>query len=76
MPAAMMKILLQGNTVERTWTGRRNSSGSICLVNVHTGEGAWNGSVHPVCLRCHFLSFIVTSSRIVARHTYQACSSA
>ena len=57
IPAAEMKLLLRGGTVERTWAGRRNSSGSICLVDARTGEGAWTGLGRTVCLQSPCLSF-------------------
>ena len=56
MPAAAMVKMLQGGTTERTWTGHCASSGtimsgSVCLVNSRTGEGAWLGAAQLVCLR-------------------------
>ena len=69
IPAAEMKLLLRGGTVERTWAGRRHSSGSICLVNPHTGEGAWTGLGRTVCLHPLCLSSMVISSCTVACHT-------
>jgi hypothetical protein len=70
IPAAEMKLLLQGGTVERTWAGRRHSSGSICIVNPHTGEGAWTGSGRTVCLQPPCLSFRVIFSCNVACYTH------
>jgi hypothetical protein len=56
VPAAAMAKVLQGDTTERTWTGHCASphtiiSGSVCLVNARTAEGAWSGAIQPVCLR-------------------------
>ena len=67
MPAAVVAKVLQGGTVERTWTGQRDSSdaimsGSVCLVNARTGEGAWTGAIQPVCLQFPMLLPIATCS--------------
>ena len=79
VPAAAMKKLLLGDTMERTWAGHRNSTGSICLVNTSTGEGAWTGTTQTVCLSG--VPFPVFTPHLQLQHglshrTYVACSKA